>query len=264
MRCIPNITVIAALLSTATGQEGFRIIFDKRADFEAALTEEPRSTVTDTSERFTRAIATLEERTLTKGKKPRTVNWVTREGHIDKQAYSYTVYDINFGDAPVAAPFGPELSMKGERFEIDKLDPLGFPIVQDGVKGNGSWGLDSGSGRSGSKNAALFDFTTTPGGKGLRHFGLDLIDWEASKSVPAELRLYKDGKLLFEKPFHWDTPRQGHKEHHFLGVTAVGEEHFFNQVIVVIGDDKVAAKGVPGGAERWAADSFTFGQAFSK
>ena len=143
----------------------------------------------------------------------------------------------------------------GDIGDLDRLN-VELPASQSGATGSGSWGLDSLGGSTSSANALLIDFVTTTGGLGVGHFGLDLIDWEASAAFTSgQLRLYDDGSLVFTYDFAWGAGA-GNGEVHFLGVAAVGAS-FFDQALVVLGDDG------PGGGnfERWAADRIMFGQA---
>ncbi len=136
--------------------------------------------------------------------------------------------------------------------------------------GMADWGVDSmGSFDSGStRNAALFDFTTTPNSSGIGHFGLYLHDLESDSNFRlAELRLYQGGSLTHSQPIDWGAGFNGNDESHFLGIVAHNPNEFFDQVVIAVGDDNdlggtdCGLRGC-GYLEAWAADRFTFGQAY--
>jgi hypothetical protein len=243
--------VIVALLAPLCRAADFKVFLGDEAAFHRELTKEVNSTVTDTAEQFTKKKPEITDgKELGQGKAKRYVNWVTRDGLVGKESYSYTVYDVNWGKKPRSDAFGLEKSLP-DTFDIDWL-VVETPAVQHRAKGLGTWGLDSQSGDPKSKNAALFDFTTTPGKKGIRHFASDLIDWEASTDYPGEVRLYRDRKLVFSQKFSWMTKGQGNKERNFFGIAATDKDVFFEQAVIILGEDN----------KQWAADRFTFGQAF--
>ena len=145
----------------------------------------------------------------------------------------------------------------GDILDTDRVD-IETPAAQSGALGSGSWGLDSGSGSTASPNGLLADFVTTPGGAGVGHFGVDLLDFEASATfTAAQLRLYDDGVLVFSHTF--SLPSAGNGSGHFLGVIAIPGDGgvLFDQALIVLGDDGPG----DGRFERWAADRFTFGTA---
>lgn len=243
--------------------EDFKIFKDDRSGFVKSLTHNIDSSVIDTEMNFSPKQVSPTKKNRAVGKKnKRRVNSFQREGAIGANAYAYRAFDVNFGMCPRSERIGPEIFMK-ETFEVGWLI-VGCPVIQDGVKGIGTWGLDSGAGNNKTRNSVLFNFFVTPNRAGIGHFGADLIDFEASKKTPAELRLYDDGRLVLRREFDWGTHKEGHEESHFLGVVAQSKKAFFDQIIIILGDDASRPGNVEikGFNEHWAADRFTFGQAF--
>jgi hypothetical protein len=118
---------------------------------------------------------------------------VTRSGTIGGQAFTWTAYDINFSNAPTGHVTPGVVG--GDIASATPVD-VETPVAQGTATGAGSWGLDSGSGSTTSRNALLVDFTATPGGLGIGHFGLDLVDFEAGAAFTrGTLRLYRAGSL---------------------------------------------------------------------
>ncbi|MCG3134825.1 MAG: hypothetical protein HMLKMBBP_02227 [Planctomycetes bacterium] len=242
-----DLLALFALFAAAVpaAADPYVVVRDDRAAFAALLDVDPLSSVTDTGGAFAAdpaAAAGLAS--------------VSRSGFVAGQAFAYTVHDIDFSNAPtgVIAPGVP-----GN--DIADLDALNVetPAAQGGATGSGSFGFDGSGGGGSTRNALLVDFTTTPGGLGVGHFGLDLIDFEASTGfVPAWIRLYSAGVLVFSQTFGWD-PQTGNDQVHFLGVVAVAQQGGarFTQAVIVVGDDN----GVTGFGESWAADRLTFGAA---
>lgn len=246
--------------------EDFKIFKDDRSGFVKSLTHNTDSSVIDTEKNFSQkpVLPTKKNCVVGKGKNERRVNSFQREGAIGANAYAYRAFDVNFDMCPRSERIGPEMFMD-EGFEVGWLI-VECPVIQDGVKGLGTWGLDSGAGNNKTRNAILLNFYTTPDRVGIGHFGADLIDFEASKKTPAELRLYDDGRLVFRREFDWGTHKEGHEESHFLGVVAQSKKVFFDQIIIILGDDaSKPSKDEPNGFnEHWAADRFTFGQAYAR
>jgi hypothetical protein len=242
MNRAPLAAVLVVALASAARADGFLVFLDDRPGFMASLDVNPLSTVIDSGGAFASNPAAATN-----------LASVTRSGTIAGQAFSWTAYDVNFSNTPtgVVTPGvvgGDVASATGVDVET--------PVAQGTVTGAGTWGLDSSSGSTTSRNALLVDFTTTPGGLGVGHFGLDLVDFEASSSFTrGTLRLYRAGTLVFSREFDWGA-QDGNNQTHFLGVVAYGEGSF-DQAAFVVGDDSSGG----GNSETWAADRFTFGSA---
>jgi hypothetical protein len=234
-------TTLATLASASRADE-FLVFQDDRAGFQTSLDVNPLSTVIDSGGAFAASP------TAATG-----LASVTRTGLIGGAAYAWVGYDINFSNAPTG-----HVTPGAAGGDVASATPVDVetPTSQGGATGAGAWGLDSGSGSSTSRNALLIDFTTTAGGLGIGHFGLDLVDFEASSAFTrGTLRLYRAGTLVFTRDFDWGA-QNGDGQVHFLGVVSSGTG-FFDQVAVVLGDDTAGG----GLSETWAADRFTFGQA---
>jgi len=247
VRSIFRVLLVLAVAATSARATpafaGAYLVFrDDRAGFNAALQEGPLSTVVDSSGAFAPNPAAAAG-----------VAALTRSGSISGQAFTYRVYDVNYSNSPsgtvTPGSSGGDVS-SGSTLNVE------LPAVASGATGTGSFGIDNAGGDPGTRNAVLVDFTTTPGGLGIGHFGLDLIDFEATPAfVRGELRLYDAGVLVFSHLFDW-SPATGNGEVHFLGVVAVsGQSTRFDQAMVVIGDDNGTGNG-----EGYGADRFTFGQ----
>jgi PEP-CTERM motif-containing protein len=233
---------VLAVAASAARADSYIVFTDDRAGFEASLDVDPLSTVIDTGGAF------AANPTAATG-----LASVTRSGSIAGHTFTWAGYDINFSNSPTGT-----LTPGTAGGDIASTTPVDIetPAVQGSATGAGSWGLDGGSGSTTSRNALLADFTTTPGGLGIGHFGLDLIDFEASAAFTrGTLRLYRGGSLVFTQDFDWGA-QDGNNQVHFLGVVA-SSAALFDQVVVVLGDDSSGG----GNAETWAADRFTFGQA---
>lgn len=181
---------------------------------------------------------------------------VSRSGSAAGQPFAFTVYDFNFTTS--ASPPGTLVpgAPGGDVGSVSTLD-VETPVRQGGATGVGSFGYDSSTGGVTSRNALLVDFTTTPGGLGVAHFALDLVDFEASAAgTPGSLRLYDAGVLVFSHTFSYPGGGTGNDETHFLGVVALGAPSCFDQVVLVVGDDD---PGGSGNGETWAADRLRFG-----
>jgi hypothetical protein len=246
VRSVLAALVLAALLRSAPAFAGPYLVFqDDRAGFNAALQEGPLTTVVDSSGAFAPNPAAAAG-----------VASLSRTGTTSGQTFSYSVYDVNYSNTPTGrvtpGAAGGDVS-SGSTLNVE------LPAVASGATGTGSFGIDNAGGDPGTRNAVLVDFTTTPGGLGIGHFGLDLIDFEATPGfVRGELRLYDAGFLVFSHLFDWGAAT-GNGEVHFLGVVAVsGQCARFDQAMVVIGDDNGTGTG-----EGYGADRFTFGQAIA-
>ena len=245
MNAIKTITLVLFLVFFRSSFAGYTIFIDDRAAFNAELTTNAASTVIDDSGNFAPDPADTNA-----------VPSINRAGNIGADGYVYDIYDINFSLTPngmiTPAVVGDDIdSLTNEDIEV--------PAAQAGGAGTGSWGVDSSGGSNTTKNAALFDFTTTPGGNGIGHFGVDLIDFESDPAfTTGEVRLYDGGNLVFSNPIVWPASN-GDGEVHFIGIVADDPADFFDQAVFVVGD----TGNNQGFSQRWAADRFTFGQAFN-
>ena len=232
---------IALITSIAASPaQAFSLFIDNRTDFNNSFTSNSTSTIVDSGGAFgaDEAIAT-------------NLSSLTRSGTINGEAFSYDVFDVNFSNSPTGTLSDDILSTSGLNIEA--------PASQDGATGTGTWGIDSSGGNNSTRNAALFDFTATPNGNGIGHFGIDLHDFESSlDGTQGELRLYREGSIIWTSAIDWGAGANGNAESHFLGITAGGSSEFFDQVMLVVGDDD---EGDSGNRERWAADNISFGQA---
>ncbi len=241
IRCLQGGLIALAAGLVASPAQAFSLWTDNRAGFDASLNS--NSTIVDSDGLFAAdpsvgtGLASIE-----------------RAGNIGGDAYGYQVFDVNFGAGSTEQLADDILSLSNLNIERS--------VSQDGATGIGSWGIDSSGGNNASRNAALFDFTQTPDGTGIGHFGIDLHDFETSVAgTLAQIRLYRSGELISAQDFDWGSPDNGNGESHFLGVTATDESEFFDQVMIVLGDDDV---GDFGNRERWAADRMTFGAAYAE
>jgi hypothetical protein len=177
---------------------------------------------------------------------------VARSGLIGGQAYAYTLYDFDFANSP-SGTLTPGAA-GGDIADTDNLT-VESPAAQGGATGAGTWGIDAGTGQTSTRNALLAHFSTTPGGLGVGHFGVDLVDFEIPVgSLGGTLRLYDGGILIFSHSFDWGGTT-GDAETHFIGVVAVadggGQAQRFDQAVLVIGTN----------TDSYAADRLTFGAA---
>jgi hypothetical protein len=236
---------VAAITTNASSAHAFSLFTNNRSEFNNSLNHNPLSTITDNG-------------TSSFGGSPASqsgLDKVTRTGLIYGSTFSYNIYDINFSETPTGK-LTPGIA--NDIFSLSTLR-VEKPVNQDGVKGIAAWGVDSqGNDNNSTRNAALFDFTTTRGNAGIGHFGVELYDFESDSAFRlAELRLYKSGSLIYNTNINWGSGANGDKESHFLGVVANSSSEYFDQVVVVLGDDSTGK----GWNEAWAADNFTFGQA---
>jgi hypothetical protein len=243
MNRVPLVAAVFVLAFAASARaDGFLMFQDDRPGFQASLDVNPLSTVIDSGGAFAPNPAAATN-----------LASVTRSGAIGGQAFTWVGYDINFSNTPTGHVTPGVVG--GDIASATPVD-VETPVSQGTATGAGSWGLDSGSGSTTSRNALLVDFTTTPGGLGVGHFGLDLVDFEASAAFTrGTLRLYRAGSLVFARDFDWGAA-DGNNQIHFLGVVAVGAGGF-DQAAFILGDDSAGG----GNAETWAADRFTFGGA---
>ena len=250
-----GIVAITAIVTTAPSALSLDTFFDDSEGFNNSLNVNSTSTIVDEEGNF----APSPPAALGLSNIPRT-------GSINGSTFSYDIYDVNFSDNPPGS-----LTPGVAGGDIASLSTLRVetPVSQGGATGMADWGADSvGSLDSGStRNAALFDFTTTPNSSGIGHFGLYLHDLESDPNFRlAELRLYQGGSLTHSQPIDWGAGFNGNGESHFLGIVAHNPSEFFDQVVIAVGDDNSAGGtgcGLPGCGynEAWAADQFTFGQA---
>ena len=243
------LAVLAAIaLATASSPAeagSYTVYVDDHAGFDSALAADLAATVVDTSGAF------AADPSAATG-----LASVIRTGTLAGQGFTYTAYDVNFTTA--ASPPGTLTpgSVGGDLLAATAVD-VERPAAQGAATGTGSWGLDSGSGSTTSRNGLLVDFTTTPGNLGIGHFALELVDFEAGAAgTPGLLRLYDGGMLVFSHAFTFAGPKAGNDELHFLGVVAGAGAAWFDQIVVVVGDD---TPGGTGNSETWAADRFQFG-----
>ena len=94
---------------------------------------------------------------------------VSRSGLINGAAFGYTIYDIDFSNTPTGT-LTPGV-VGGDIFDLDNIS-VEAPAAQGGAVGSGSWGVDSVTGNNSTRNALLFDFTTTPGAVSYTHLTL--------------------------------------------------------------------------------------------
>ncbi len=242
-RCIVSVAGLLAI-AVAARADGYVVYVDDRSGFDDALLELGGTSIVDSGGAF--APDPLAGTSLTS---------VLRSGLVGGDPFTYVAYDVDFSNAPTGTVTPGAVG--GDVFDTDRLN-VERPAAQSGAVGVGTWGLDSSSGSTSTRNALLVDFTSTPGGGGVGHFGLDLLDFEAATGFTSgELRLYDGGALVYSRPFSW-SGTDGNGETHFLGVAALaGGGALFDQVALVVGDDSNGG----GGGERWAADRLTFGQA---
>jgi hypothetical protein len=234
--------VVVLAIASAARADGFLMFLDDRPGFQASLDVNPLSTVVDSGGAFAPNPAAATN-----------LASVTRSGTIGGQTFTWVGYDINFSNTPTGHVTPGTVG--GDIASATPVD-VETPVSQGTATGAGSWGLDSGSGSTTSRNALLVDFTTTPGGLGVGHFALDLVDFEAASAFTrGTLRVYRAGSLVFTRDFDWGA-QDGNNQVHFLGVVAVGDGTF-DQVALVVGDDSAGG----GNSETWAADRFTFGSA---
>ena len=276
------IATIANLIGFSAPADAFTIIFGERdagirTDFNNAFNTNTASTVIDDGTSF--GVAPVIG----------SVAKVERNGNIGTKSFSYKIYDINFSNAPTGS-----ISPGSVGDDISELDNITveIPAKQELAKGIYGWGVDGESGKGTTANAALFDFT----GNSIGHFGIDLHDFEAGTGIDAnnntsgasgEIRLYQSGNLVHSHTLQFpgvdgggstDNPNNtkdndsaykgyGNKQSMFVGITASDPSEFFDGVVFVLGDDDVDTVGIPsttndGSTERWAADGFTFGEAY--
>jgi hypothetical protein len=245
LSCGLTVTAIAA---GASSVHAFSLFIDNRSGFNTSLNQNARSTVVDNG-------------TSSFGSAPSKATGlvnVTRTGLINGSTFSYAIYDVNFSETPngklIPGVAGGDISSPSTlRIET--------PINQEGAKGTAAWGVDSrgATDNNSTRNAALFNFSATPGNFGIGHFGVDLHDFESDPLFRlGELRLYKKGSLVYSHTINWGNGFNGNGQTHFLGIVANGTSEFFDQVAIVLGDDNLGR----GFQQAWAADNFTFGQAY--
>gem|GEM_PF-5351713 len=227
-------------------------IVDDRAMFNALLTNNPTSTIIDTNGNFAADPAATPPPSSNVGSPV-----IVRSGTIAGQSFQYRIYDVNTSNAPTGT-ITPG-SVGGDIASLDNI-AVETPSAQGGAVGTGSWGVDTRSGSPATRNAILFDFTSTPGSAGIGHFGLDLQDVESSAAFRnAEYRIYKGGVQIASGVIDFGAGNDGNDESHFWGYVATSPAGFFDQVTIVIGDDGPGN----GFTEALAGDRITFGQAYA-
>jgi len=236
---------LCALASTARA-DAYVVVEGDRSAFEALLSIDGASTIIDSHSAFAADPVAGSTASL------------LRSGTVAGAVFSYIASDVDF--AATAPGFLSPGSVGGDVLDLDSVF-VELPVAQSGAVGVASWGLDSGSGSTSGPNALLVHFSVTPGGAGIGHFGVDLLDFEANGAFTAgQLRLYDDGLLVFAAPLDFGVGA-GNGVSRFVGVAANTAEGglLFDSVALVLGDD-----GLGGGRfERWAAESITFGRAIT-
>jgi len=224
-----------AALATTADAGSYTVFQDDRAGFDAALVGRGDSTVIDSGGAFAADPALGSSAAI------------SRTGTIGGATFSYTAYDLQFAASPTGT-ITPGV-VGGDTGALSSIR-VESPASQSGGVGSGSWGVDSTAVSTSRRSGLLVDFTTSPGGGGISHFGLDLIDFEAGVGSEGQLRLYAAGLLVFTADFAL-TPDGGNSSTHFLGVITDpgGGGLSFDQAVVLVGSK----------TDRWAADRFTFG-----
>lgn len=230
---------LSSLGARIAAADSFLVFKDDRAGFTSSL-DDPNASITDSGGAFAPDPA------------PGTAASVARSGLVGGQAVAYGLYDFDFSNAPSGTITAGVVG--GDAADTDNL-AVELPAAQGGASGVGTWGIDAGSGQTSTRNALLAHFSTTPGGLGIGHFGIDLVDFEIPVgSLGGTLRLYDGGVLIFSHSFDWGGTT-GDAETHFIGVVAVGDgggqAGRFDQAVLVIGTN----------TDSYAADRFTFGAA---
>ena len=154
-RALSAAVIVAS--AAAARADGFLVFQDDRAGFQASLDVGPLSTVIDSGGAFAPNPAAATN-----------LASVTRSGSIAGGAYTWVGYDVNFSNAPTG-----HLTPGVAGGDISSTSPLDVetPASQGAAVGSGTWGLDGGSGGPTTRNALLVNFTATPGGLGIGHFG---------------------------------------------------------------------------------------------
>ena len=250
-RGLLGVVVTTGILTIAPSALAFSVVFGDRntarADFIDSLNTNSLSTVVDDGTNF--GVVPAEGSVFS----------VSRNGTINGENFAYTIYDIDFSTSPTGV-INPGI----EGNDIDELDNVSVetPAAQDTAVGDYGWGVDSATGANSTPNAALFDFA----GNSIGHFGVDLHDFEAGANdslsgASGEIRVYDSSNLVFSYDLQFPAPNYGDRQSLFVGVSANNTDEFFNQIAFVLGDDNVGGNGY---TERWAADGFTFGEAYDE
>jgi hypothetical protein len=238
---------IAAIIPGASSVHAFSLFIDNRSGFNTSLNQNTLSSIVDNG------IGSF-------GSTPSAATGlanVTRTGIINGSTFTYKIYDVNFSNTP-----NKKIRAGVAGNDIFSLSNLGIetPVKQGLATGTAAWGVDSqGADNNSTRNAALFDFSATPGSSGIGHFGVDLHDFESAPLFRlGELRLYRSDSLVYSTTINWGNGFNGNDRTHFLGIVADSTTEFFDQVAIVLGDENLGN----GFTEAWAADNFTFGQAY--
>lgn len=248
-----GVVVTASILTIAPSALAFNVVFgdrdteNTRSEFTNSLNTNSLSTVIDDGTNFGAAPAAV------------SVPSVSRNGTINGKNFAYTIYDVDFSTSPTGV-----INPGNTGGDIDELDNVTVetPVRQDTAVGSYSWGVDSATGARSTPNAALFDFT----GNSIGHFGVDLHDFEAGANnsfsgASGEIRVYDSSNLVFSYDLQFPALNYGDGESIFVGITANNPNEFFDQIAFVLGDDDVGGNGY---TEQWAADGFTFGEAYNE
>ena len=251
-RDLLGVLFTAGILSISPSVLAFNVVFGSnetnvRTEFINSLDTNSLSTVIDDGTNFGAAPATG------------SVASVTRNSNINSKPFTYTIYDIDFSNSPTGS-IAPG-NVGGDIQGLDNIT-IEIPASQNNAVGSYDWGVDSATGARSTPNAALFDFT----GNSIGHFGVDLHDFEAGANdsfsgASGEIRLYDSGNLVFSYDLQFPAPNYGDRQSIFVGVTAGNPNEFFDQIVFVLGDDDIGDNGY---TEQWAADGFTFGEAYQE
>lgn len=247
-----GVFAIASIISISPSVLAFNVVFgdrdtELRTEFTNSLDTNSSSTVIDDGTNFGAAPAVG------------SVSSVTRNGTIDSKNFTYTIYDVDFSTSPTG--FIDPGTVGNDISGLDNVT-VETPAGQDNAVGVYGWGVDSATGANSTPNAALFDFA----GNSIGHFGVDLHDFEAGANdslsgASGEIRVYNSGNLVFSYDLQFPAPNYGDRQSMFVGVSANNTSEFFDQIAFVLGDDNVGGNGY---SERWAADGFTFGEAYDE
>jgi len=231
------------VLVLCAGHANAAVYIDDRAGFDAALTGNPGETIIDDNNAFAPDPSASGN-----------IAVVNRSGTINGNNYVYDIYDVDFSNTPNGT-ITPGV-VGGDIYDLDTLR-IETPVSQGTATGSGSWGVDSRWGNTRTRNALLFDFTTTPGTQGIGHFGVELHDTESYASGQlAEYHVYRNGIMITWGTIDWGPGNDGNNESHFFGYVAEETAGFFDHIAIVVGGNP------NGNYMSLAGDRFTFGAAY--
>ena len=150
---VPNST-IDFYPQTVSGNNSCNVSLD-RAEFTDSLNRNTNSTIIDDNNNFAPDPANAGGLAV-----------INRSGTIGTTPFAYDIYDIDFSNSPTG------IIMPGiQGNDINQLNNIDIesPVRQGGATGTGSWGFDTNSGQNSTRNALLFDFTSTPNNLSLIH-----------------------------------------------------------------------------------------------